>query len=182
MPPSLSPFEEAFVVSDRDIVWRQCVRLGRYVLPLLDQEPWRQVKRHERLHAWQIDLETGESLIATFAALELHAVVADAIATGSPRSIAMLNGIPLAAVVEATASKHDYEILAAIPAEHTDETEKTALNYFRLLSYQTGPTGLWLPRLRTELRHALITLAERSRLPAPTCGDLGQWAEEAGLG
>ncbi|MEV8529269.1 hypothetical protein AB0451_34865 [Streptomyces sp. NPDC052000] len=169
------------MVSDRDIVWRQCVRLGRHVLPLLDQEPWRQAKRHERLRAWQIDLETGESLIATFSALELHAVMADAIATGSPRSIATLNGIPLATVIEATATKHDYEILAAIPAEHTDQTEKTALNYFRLLSYQTGPTGLWLPRLRTELRHALITLTERSHLATPTCADLSEWAEQAGL-
>lgn len=72
------------MISDRDIVWRQCIRLGRCVLPLLDQEPWRQVKRRERLHAWQIDPAKGESLIATFAALALHAVVTDAVAAGSP--------------------------------------------------------------------------------------------------
>lgn len=169
------------MISDRDIVWRQCVRLGRCVLPLVDQEPWRQDKRRERLHAWQIDPAKGESLIATFAALALHAVVADAVAAGSPGSIAMLHGIPLAAVTEATATKNETEILAAKPAEHTDENEKASLNYFRLLSYQTGRTGLWLPRLRTELRHSLITLTERSRLPTPTCGDLDQWAEEARL-
>lgn len=54
-------FEEAYVISDRDIVWRQCVRLGRCVLPLVDQEPWRQDKRRERLHAWQIDPAKGRA-------------------------------------------------------------------------------------------------------------------------
>ncbi|MFE3183444.1 hypothetical protein ACFXKR_21645 [Streptomyces violascens] len=151
----------------------------------MDQEPWRATKRQERLQGWDIDVAKGESLIATFAALALHSVVADADAAGAAagraRSIAVLNDLPLAAVVEATTTKRDFEILAAMPAEYTDENERASLNYFRLLSYQSGRTGLWLPRLRTELRHSLITLTERSCLSAPTCADLGEWAEQAGL-
>ncbi|GAA2464860.1 hypothetical protein GCM10010388_66370 [Streptomyces mauvecolor] len=169
------------MVSDRDIVWRQCIRLGRHVLPLVGQEPWRATKRRERLQGWDIDVARGERLIATFAALALHSAVADAAAAGRARTIAVLNNLPLAAVVEATTTKRDFEILAAMQTEHTDENEKASLDYFRLLSYQSGRTGLWLPRLRTELRYSLTTLTERSRLSAPTCADLGQWAEKAGL-
>ncbi|MFC4958797.1 hypothetical protein ACFPFX_21145 [Streptomyces mauvecolor] len=147
----------------------------------MGQEPWRATKRRERLQGWDIDVARGERLIATFAALALHSAVADAAAAGRARTIAVLNNLPLAAVVEATTTKRDFEILAAMQTEHTDENEKASLDYFRLLSYQSGRTGLWLPRLRTELRYSLTTLTERSRLSAPTCADLGQWAEKAGL-
>ncbi|WP_329460852.1 hypothetical protein [Streptomyces sp. NBC_01431] len=87
------------MVSDRDTVWRQCVRLGHHVLPLVDQEPWRLNKRHERLQAWNIDRGKGERLSAAFGTLTLHAVVSDEVAMGSPRTIAMLNGIPLTAAL-----------------------------------------------------------------------------------
>ncbi|WP_438289581.1 hypothetical protein [Streptomyces sp. HUAS TT7] len=138
-------------------------------------------KRHERLHAWDIDRDKGERLIATFGALAFHAIVSDAVVTGSPRTIAALDGIPLAAVAAATTAKPDFEILAAIPTEHTDPTEQADLNYLRLLTYQSGRTGLWLPRLRTELRHSLTTLMGRSPLATPTCADLRTWAAQANL-
>ncbi|MFE9534628.1 hypothetical protein [Streptomyces sp. NPDC006691] len=169
------------MVSDRDVVWRQCVRLGRSVLPLVDQEPWRATKRRERLGDWGIEVKRGESLIATFAGLAIHSVVADATAAGLPRTGETLGGIPLAAVIDATADKQSYEILAAMPTEHADEGERASLNCFRLLSYQDGRTGLWLPRLRTEVRHSLITLTGRARRSDPTCADLVQWAQRSGL-
>ncbi|MBX7466872.1 hypothetical protein K1Y80_12350 [Streptomyces sp. MAG02] len=168
-------------MSDRDVVWRQCVRLGRSVLPLVDQEPWRAAKRRERLGDWGIDVRRGESLIATFAGLATHSVVVDATAAGLPRTDGTLNGIPLTAVIEATAAKQSHEILAAMPTEYADEEERASLDYFRLLSYQGGRTGLWLPRLRTEVRHSLITLSGRARRSGPTCGDLIRWARRSGL-
>jgi hypothetical protein len=31
------------MTSDRDTLWRRCAYLGRVLLPLLDQEPWRHI-------------------------------------------------------------------------------------------------------------------------------------------
>ncbi|MFG3285184.1 hypothetical protein [Streptomyces sp. NPDC048111] len=135
-------------------------------------------KRHERLRAWDIERDAGERLIATLGALVLHSLVSDAVATGSPRTVGVLHGIPLAAVA-ATTARPDFEILAAVPTAHTDPDEQAALNYVRLLTYQSGRTGPWLPRLRTELHHSLITLMGRSRLGTPTCADLSTWVGQA---
>ncbi|MFE4415854.1 hypothetical protein [Streptomyces sp. NPDC056821] len=66
------------MTSDHDRVWRQCVCLGRVLLPLVDQEPWRQDRRRENLRVWGIDMGVGERLIEIFAALAAHAVAVDA--------------------------------------------------------------------------------------------------------
>ncbi|MGW3660015.1 hypothetical protein ACWD6R_32175 [Streptomyces sp. NPDC005151] len=147
----------------------------------MDQEPWRRTRRHEAFHGRDIDLEQGEHLLATFAALALHAVLADAVAAGSPLSIETLHAIPLRTVADAATGKRDYEFLAGLPTSFADEADETAVNTFRLFSYQTGGTGLWLFYLSRELRHVLVTLVERSRTPTPTCEDLSRWANEAGL-
>ncbi|MFC8264070.1 hypothetical protein ACFUNF_42435 [Streptomyces sp. NPDC057291] len=62
---------------DHDMLWRRCAHLGRVLLPLVDQEPWRQARRHENLQAWGIDTTAGERLIELFAALATHAVAVD---------------------------------------------------------------------------------------------------------
>jgi hypothetical protein len=57
------------MTADRDTLWRRCAYLGRVLRPLLDQEPWRQGRRRERLHSWGIDVSVGERLSVVFAAL-----------------------------------------------------------------------------------------------------------------
>ncbi|MFE4337083.1 hypothetical protein ACFRQM_49550 [Streptomyces sp. NPDC056831] len=66
------------MTSDHDKMWRRCAHLGRILLPLVDQEPWRQARGHENLRAWGIDTAAGGRLIEIFAALAAHAVAVDA--------------------------------------------------------------------------------------------------------
>uniref|UniRef100_UPI003F4907EC hypothetical protein n=1 Tax=Streptomyces achromogenes TaxID=67255 RepID=UPI003F4907EC len=164
------------MVSDHDMVWRRCAYLGRVLLPLVDQEPWRQARRNENLRAWGIDTVTGERLIEVFAALAAHAVAVDASV-----SAAQVDALPLVAVADAATGKRDFELLAGLPGTFTDEREEQAVKIFRLYVYEGGQSSLQLFRLSTELRHALITLAERSPTQSSTYGDVFRKAAEAGL-
>lgn len=65
------------MTSDHDMLWSRCAHLGRILLPLVDQEAWRQTRRHEHLGAWGINIAEGERLMEVFAALTAHAVAAD---------------------------------------------------------------------------------------------------------
>ncbi|MGA5364012.1 hypothetical protein [Streptomyces purpurascens] len=55
------------------MLWRRCAHLGRALLPLEDQEPWRQVRHHENLLARGVETAASERLIEVFAALSAHA-------------------------------------------------------------------------------------------------------------
>ncbi|MFF0967277.1 hypothetical protein ACWDQO_21025 [Streptomyces sp. NPDC003703] len=167
--------------SDDDAVWCACAALGGSLLPLVDQEPWRQARRREEFGERGLGVRRGELLTGAFAALLLHALVADAHAAGSPHDLGTLHAIPLRAVVRALHDKWDYEILAGSPKRFRDDTEETAVAALRLLAYQVGPECFWFTYVGTYVRRALTTLIDRSRMPSPTCGDLRQWAGGAGL-
>ncbi|MFC9681360.1 hypothetical protein [Streptomyces sp. NPDC056948] len=98
------------MASDHDMLWHRCARLGRVVLPLVDQEPWRQDRRHENLRARGIDTAAGERLIEVFAALAAHAIALDASV-----SAARFDALPLGDVADAATGKQDYELLAGLP-------------------------------------------------------------------
>lgn len=61
------------MTSDHDVTWVRRALLGRVLLPLVDQEPWRPVRRREHLRGWGIDTAVGERPIEVFAALAAHA-------------------------------------------------------------------------------------------------------------
>ncbi|WP_405467597.1 hypothetical protein [Streptomyces canus] len=164
------------MTSDHDTLWSRCAYLGRVLLPLVDQEPWRQARRHENLQNWGIDTAVGERLIEVFAAVAAHAVAVDASMTA-----AGLDELPLRTVAEVATSKQDFELLAGLPETFADDRDGQAVNLFRLYIYKSGQYSLQLMRLSTELRHALIILAERSSTPSPTCADVFRRAAEAGL-
>ncbi|MEU6201672.1 hypothetical protein [Streptomyces sp. NPDC047061] len=164
------------MTSDHDMLWHRCTYLGRVLLPLVDQEPWRQARRHENLQAWGIDTAAGERLIETFAALAAHAVAVD-----SSLSAAKLDAVSLNVVADAATGKRDYELLAGLPDTFTDDHVEHAVNVFRLHVYKGGEYGHRLTRLSTELRHALLVLAERAPIRTPTCGDVFRRAAETGL-
>ncbi|MGQ5598454.1 hypothetical protein ACUJ8N_34985 [Streptomyces sp. ESR1.13] len=168
--------------SGSDAVWRECVLLGQCILPLVDQESWRQSRRHDSFHERGIDSERGEKMLAIFASAAMSAVTSDAVADGRPASIETLYATPLSDVAHAVVSRRDYEILAGLPDRCADSAEGETVAAFRLLSYQVGGQGSrWLFYLSRELHRALGTLTERSRQPSPTCGDLHKWATRAGL-
>lgn len=158
------------------MLWRHCAHLGRVLLPLVDQEPWRQARRHETLRARGIDIATGERMIEIFAALAAHAVAADASV-----SAAEFDTLPLSAVADAATGKRDYELLAGLPDTFGDDRDGQAVNVFRLYAYKGGKYSHRLLLLSRELRYALNVLAERSPIPSPTCGDVLRRAAEAGL-
>jgi len=164
------------MTSDHDMVWRRCVRLGRVLLPLVDQEPWRQDRRRESLRLWGIDTGVGERLIEIFAALAAHAVVVDA-----SMSAAEFDALTLSAVAEAVAGKVEFELLAGLPATFVDDRDEHAVLVFRLYAYAGDQSSLQLIRLSRVARHALTTLAERWPIPSSTCGDVFRRAAEAGL-
>ncbi|MFF9594054.1 hypothetical protein ACF1FX_33575 [Streptomyces sp. NPDC014646] len=164
------------MTSDHDMLWRRCAHLGRVLLPLVDQEPWRQARRHENLQAWGIDTAAGERMIEVFAALAAHAVALDA-----SMSATELEALPLKVVADAATGKRDYELLAGLPDTFTDDRDGLAINVFRLYTYKGGQHSHQLTRLSTELRHALNVLAERAPIRLPTCGDVFRRAAEAGL-
>ncbi|MFG2561827.1 hypothetical protein [Streptomyces sp. NPDC048496] len=160
------------MLPDNDMLWRRCAHLGRVLLPLVDQESWRQARRHENLRAWDIDSQAGERLIETFAALATHAVAVD-----SSLTAAELDDLSLKTVADAATGKHDYELLAGLPKTFADDRDEHAVNVFRLHVHRGGQHGRRLTQLSTELRHALLVLAER----APTCGGVFRQAAEARL-
>ncbi|WP_328834761.1 hypothetical protein [Streptomyces europaeiscabiei] len=164
------------MTSDHDTLWRRCAYLGRVLLPLLDQEPWRQDRRREWLHSWGIDVAAGERLIEVFAALAAHAVAVDASLSASE-----IETLPLSAVADAASSKQDFELLAGLPDTFADDRDEFAVKVFRLLAYKGGQTSLQLLRLSTEVRHTLTVLAARESVPSPTCGDIFRKADEANL-
>ncbi|MGW3564169.1 hypothetical protein ACWDSL_09810 [Streptomyces sp. NPDC000941] len=164
------------MTSDHDMLWRRCADLGCVLLPLMDQEPWRQTRRRENLRTWGIDTVEGERLIEVFAALAAHAVVAEAAV-----SAAEFGALPLSAVAEAATGKRDIELLAGLPGTFSDGRDGQAVGLFRLYAYQGGQAGRRLFQLSRELRHTLLVLAERSPMSSPTCGDVFRRAAEAGL-
>ncbi|MFD4611986.1 hypothetical protein ACFWOT_28730 [Streptomyces sp. NPDC058440] len=164
------------MASDHDLLWRRCAHLGRVLLPVVDQEAWRQARRHEHLGVWGISIMEGERLIEVFAALAAHAVAIDASV-----SAAELDVLPLSAVADAATGKCDFELLAGLPDTFADGRDELAVKVFRLYAYRGGQYSLHLVRLGTELRRALIVLAERSRMPSPSCGHVFFWAAAAGL-
>ncbi|MEW2626436.1 hypothetical protein [Streptomyces sp. NPDC048106] len=145
-------------------------------MPLVDQEPWRHARRHENLRAWGIDTAAGERLIEIFAALAVHAVAAD-----TSLSAAELDDLPLRAVADAATGKRDYELLARLPNTFADERDGHGVNVFRLHIYSGGQYSHRITQLSTELRHALLVLAERAPIRSSTCGDVFRRAAEAGL-
>lgn len=163
------------MTSDHDMLWRRCAHLGRVLLPLVDQEQWRQARRHENLRTWGIDTAVGERLIEVFAALAAHAVAID-----TSVSAAELDALPLKTVAEASTGKRDIELLAGLPDTFTNDRDEQAVKLFRLYTYKGGQYSLRLMQLSTELRHALVVLAERSPIPSPTCGDVFRRASDAG--
>ncbi|MFV5996540.1 hypothetical protein ACNPQM_30095 [Streptomyces sp. NPDC056231] len=164
------------MTSDHDMLWRRCSHLGRVLLPLVDQEPWRRGRRHENLRTWGIDTVVGEQLIEVFAALAAHAVAVDASV-----SAAEYDALAVSAVADAATGKRDFELLAGLPDTFADGRDGQAVDLFRLYAYEGGQSSRRLFQLSTELRHALVVLAERSPVPSPTCGDVFRRAAEAGL-
>ncbi|WP_326696139.1 hypothetical protein OG909_01675 [Streptomyces sp. NBC_01754] len=164
------------MTSDHDALWRRCAYLGRVLLPLLDQEPWRQDRRRERLRSWGIDVVVGERLIEVFAALAAHAVAVDTSLSASEFEI-----LPLGAVADAATDKQDFELLAGLPITFADDRDEVAVKVFRLYAYKGGRTSLQLVRLSREVRHTLTLLGARESVPSPTCGDTFRRADEAGL-
>ncbi|MEY9988203.1 hypothetical protein ABIE67_000235 [Streptomyces sp. V4I8] len=161
---------------DSDILWRRCARLGRALLPLVDQEPGRRADRHENLRTWGIDRAVGERLIEVLAALAAHAVAVD---TSTPT--AEFDALPLPTVAEAAVGKRAFELLAGLPDTFTCIRDEQAVSLFRLSAYEGKQASRWLFHLSREVRHALIVLAERSVMPLPTCGDALRRAAEANL-
>ncbi|CAK7284115.1 hypothetical protein ACNFR7_02440 [Streptomyces sp. RM1] len=164
------------MTSDHGTLWRRCAYLGRVLLPLLDQEPWRQDRRRERLHSWDIDVAVGERLIEVFAALAAHAVAVD-----TSLSASEFETLPLSAVADAATGKQDFELLAGLPDNFTDDRDDIAVKVFRLYAYKGAQTSLQLLRLGTEVRHTLTVLAAREPVPSPTCADIFRRADEANL-
>ncbi|MFK4184362.1 hypothetical protein ACI2L4_10135 [Streptomyces sparsogenes] len=164
------------MASEHDMLWRRCAHLGRVLLPVVDEEAWRQARRHERLGVWGINIAEGERLIEVFAALAAHAVAID-----TSMSAAELDLLPLSAVADAATGKCDFELLAGLPDTFADGREELAVKIFRLYAYRGGQYSRRLFQLGTELRGALSVLAERSRMPSPRCGHLFFWAAAASL-
>ncbi|MEV7960453.1 hypothetical protein AB0O83_43300, partial [Streptomyces sp. NPDC088141] len=118
------------MTSGHDMLWRRCAYLGRVLLPLLDQELWRQDRRQERLQSWGIDTAVGERLIEVFAALAAHAVAVDASLSAAEFEI-----LPLSAVADAATGKQDFELLAGLPDTFADDRDEIAVKIFRLYAY-----------------------------------------------
>lgn len=158
------------------MVWRRCALLGRVLLPLVDQESWRQARRHETLKARDINPATGDRLIEVFAALAAHAATLDDSLSG-----AEFDALPLKFVADTATGKRDYELLAGLPGTFADDRDEQAVKFFRLYAYEGGQHSHQLFVLSRELRHALIVLSERFPMPSPTCGDALHQADETGL-
>ncbi|MFJ6665165.1 hypothetical protein [Streptomyces sp. NPDC091383] len=161
---------------DHDLVGRRCAYLGRVLLPLVNQEPWRRSRRREDPQDRGVDPAVGERLIEIFAVPAAHAVALDA--SVSP---AVFDGLPLLAVAGALTGTRDVELLAGLPDTFTDVREEQAVDLFRRCAYASHRTRLRVFRLSGEVRHALVVLAERLPTRSATCGDVFRRAAEAGL-
>ncbi|ALC32340.1 hypothetical protein ABE83_34870 (plasmid) [Streptomyces sp. CFMR 7] len=84
-------------------------------------------------------------------------------------------------MADAATGKRDFELLAGVPDSFADDRDEQGINLFRLYTYKGGQYSRQLFQLSTEVRHALIVLAERLPKPAPTCGDVLRYAEDARL-
>lgn len=164
------------MASGHDMLWRRCAYLGRALLPLLDQEPWRQGRRRERLGTWGMDVAVGERLIEVIAALAAHAVAVD-----SSLSATEFEAVPLSAVADAATGKQDFELLAGLPDSFADDRDDIAVKVFRLYAYKGDRTSLQLVRLGTEVRRSLTVLAAREPVRSPTCEDVFRRADGIGL-
>ncbi|WP_225634636.1 hypothetical protein [Streptomyces solaniscabiei] len=164
------------MTSEHDRLWRRCAYLGRVLLPVVDEEAWRQSRRHERLEGWGIGVAEGERLMEVFAALAAHAVAVD-----TSVSAAGLDVLPLSAVADAVIGKRDFELFAGLPDTFTDRRDELAVKVFQLYTYRGGQYSRRLFQLGTEVHRALTVLADRSRMPCPRCGHVFFWAAAAGL-
>jgi hypothetical protein len=91
-----------------------------------------------------------------------HAVAADASV-----SAAEFDALPFRTVADAATGKRDFALLAAPSDTSADDHDTQAVNIFRPHVYTGGQYSRRLSQLSTELRHALIVLAERSPIPGP---------------
>ncbi|MFF8867814.1 hypothetical protein ACF08B_37880 [Streptomyces sp. NPDC015139] len=162
------------MTSEHDTLWRLCAHLGRVLLPLVDQEPWRRTRRHENLRIWGISTAEGEGLIEVFTALAAYA------AALTPTPAAEFDALPLRTVADAATGKSDVELLAGLPETFTDSCDGQAVAVFRLYAYQGQQSSRRLFQLSREVRHALNILAERSPETALTCGDILRLAADQG--
>ncbi|MGW5002562.1 hypothetical protein ACWEP8_33445 [Streptomyces hydrogenans] len=161
---------------DRSLLWSRCALLGRILLPMVDQEPWRQARRHDNLRAWGIGVTEGERLIEVFAALAACAAAEDA-----ALSAAELDRLSLQAVAEAATGKTDIELLVGLPDTFDDPRDEEAAGFFRLYSYQGGQADRHLFQLSREVRHALLVITDRSRPTSPTYAAFLRQADLAGV-
>ncbi|MFB7585326.1 hypothetical protein [Streptomyces hydrogenans] len=161
---------------DRALLWRRCALLGRILLPMVDQEPWRQARRHDNLRAWGIGVAEGERLIEVFAALAACAAAEDA-----ALSAAELDGLSLHAVADAATGKADIELLVGLPDTFDDPRDEEAAGFFRLYSYQGGQAARHLFQLSREVRRALLVIADRSRPTSATYANFFRQAALAGV-
>ncbi|MFE2538042.1 hypothetical protein [Streptomyces sp. NPDC059371] len=164
------------MTSDPDTLWSRCARLGRVLLPLVDQEPGRQAERHKSLRIWDMDPALGEWTIEVFTALAAHAVAVDASVLAT-----QFDALPVRRVAEAATGKQDFELLAGLPETFADSRDEQAVQRFRVCAEQGGQASRQLFQLSREVRHSLILLTEREPAPMPTCGDILRHAAKAGL-
>ncbi|MFE7439033.1 hypothetical protein ACFU7X_00960 [Streptomyces chartreusis] len=163
------------MTSDHEGLWHRCALLGHILLPLVDQEPWRRTRRHERLRSWGIDRATGELLIEQFASLAARAVAVEA-----SLSVDEFDALPLVSVADAAIGKRDIELLAGLPHRPFAD-DGIAVGLFRLYAYKGGQYSRRLFQLSREVRHTLVVLTEHRLTPSVTCGDAFRRAAEAGL-
>ncbi|MEU2244667.1 hypothetical protein ABZ572_35365 [Streptomyces sp. NPDC018338] len=161
---------------DRDLLWRCCALLGGLLLPMVDQEPWRQARRHDNLRAWGIGITEGERLIEVFTALAARAAAEDA-----SLSAAELDTLSLHTVADAATGKADIELLAGLPDTFAEPRYEEAAAFFRLYSYQGGQAARHLFQLSREVRHALLVVADCSWPMPSTYATCLQQAAAAGI-
>ncbi|MGW3819406.1 hypothetical protein [Streptomyces sp. NPDC005046] len=164
------------VTPDSDTLWGRCARLGRVLLPLVDQETGRRAERHENLRIWGIDTAVGERTIEVFTALAAHAVAVDAALQATTFEV-----LAVRTVAEAATGKRDFEFLAGLPESFADDRDEQAVQRFRLAAYEGGQASRQLFQLSREVRHSLLVLTERSPTPCSTCGDVLRQVAEAGV-
>ncbi|MFB7828938.1 hypothetical protein [Streptomyces hydrogenans] len=157
-------------------LWPCCILLGRVLLPVSDQEPWRRDRRHERLRAWEIPVDEAERLMALFMALTVRTTARD-----KALSTTDLDSLPLQTVADVTTTKTDIELLASLPNSHTTVREEQEAALLRLYARQGGQRSRWLFQLGIEVRRSLTVLIQRSQNEPATCGKLVRDAVEAGL-
>ena len=162
------------------VVWGECLRLGRCLLPLVDVEGWRTESRWEDFRAKGIGVKWGEFVFGVFAGMVFHAVLRDAVAEGAPCSVETLDAVSLRTVADAVNDRPDWMFLAGVPTAFTDESEEKAVLTIRLCIHSGAGPSLQLCALAQHVPRALHTSTTRTSAPDPTCADLRRWAD-AGL-